>query len=250
MGTTSVTPILWIGPFSDVLEALRIYVLQDIAVCKGCGICCLCRSLNNSFCVIETVTVPPFVVILSPKEHGYVREQVDEVLSLISVALDSHEESVIVISYADQLTSATANRLLKVIEEPPAGWHFILTTERPEEVLPTLRSRCVEKVMDNAAQIDESCYSAALSWFENPQPATWLDMARKVDQLPKTVPATIRALDQLIAFWHKKWADTQDPRAADMLTILTGMTDRTPASGSATAFWRVLLPKIYKILGP
>ena len=49
---------------------------------------------------------------------------------------------VFVIERAETMHDATANRLLKTLEEPPAFVHLILTTSRPGEVLPTVVSRC------------------------------------------------------------------------------------------------------------
>lgn len=50
---------------------------------------------------------------------------------------------VIVISAADRMNLAAANALLKTLEEPLPGVIFILASEAPERVLPTVRSRCV-----------------------------------------------------------------------------------------------------------
>jgi DNA polymerase-3 subunit delta' len=50
---------------------------------------------------------------------------------------------VFVIEGADTMHDATANRLLKTLEEPPAFVHLILLTTRPGEVLPTVASRCL-----------------------------------------------------------------------------------------------------------
>jgi DNA polymerase-3 subunit delta' len=49
---------------------------------------------------------------------------------------------VFVIESADTMHDATANRLLKTLEEPAAFVHLILLTTRPGEVLPTVASRC------------------------------------------------------------------------------------------------------------
>ncbi len=49
----------------------------------------------------------------------------------------------IVISAADRMNLAAANALLKTLEEPLPGVIFILASEAPERVLPTVRSRCV-----------------------------------------------------------------------------------------------------------
>ncbi len=43
---------------------------------------------------------------------------------------------------ADKLNDASANALLKVLEEPPPTSHIVLLTSRPAMLLPTIRSRC------------------------------------------------------------------------------------------------------------
>jgi DNA polymerase-3 subunit delta' len=49
---------------------------------------------------------------------------------------------VFLIEDADKLNDASANALLKVLEEPPHTSHIILLTSRPAMLLPTVRSRC------------------------------------------------------------------------------------------------------------
>ncbi len=48
----------------------------------------------------------------------------------------------ILVEEAHRLNEASGNILLKTLEEPPTGTHFILVTHRPEALLPTIRSRC------------------------------------------------------------------------------------------------------------
>jgi len=48
----------------------------------------------------------------------------------------------ILVEEAHRLNEASGNMLLKTLEEPPAGTHFILVTHRPEALLQTIRSRC------------------------------------------------------------------------------------------------------------
>lgn len=50
---------------------------------------------------------------------------------------------VFVIERADELGDEAANRMLKTLEEPPSFVHLILLTDRPGEILPTIRSRCL-----------------------------------------------------------------------------------------------------------
>lgn len=48
-----------------------------------------------------------------------------------------------IISDADRMNSAAANAFLKTLEEPPNGCLLILITTKPERLLPTILSRCV-----------------------------------------------------------------------------------------------------------
>lgn len=54
----------------------------------------------------------------------------------------ANTKRVALILEADQLTDEAANCFLKTLEEPPVDTVFILTSSRPEYVLPTIRSRC------------------------------------------------------------------------------------------------------------
>jgi DNA polymerase-3 subunit delta' len=49
---------------------------------------------------------------------------------------------VVLLAPAEALNAPAANALLKMLEEPPARAQFILASERIDEVLPTIRSRC------------------------------------------------------------------------------------------------------------
>jgi len=49
---------------------------------------------------------------------------------------------VFVIEGADTMNDQAANRMLKTLEEPPSFVHLVLLTDRREDVLPTIASRC------------------------------------------------------------------------------------------------------------
>lgn len=44
--------------------------------------------------------------------------------------------------FADGMNTSSANAFLKSLEEPTPRTHIILSTDRPEKILPTIRSRC------------------------------------------------------------------------------------------------------------
>jgi DNA polymerase III subunit delta' len=57
---------------------------------------------------------------------------------------------VFVIESAETMNDQSANRLLKTLEEPPPFVHLLLLTERREDVLPTIASRCQQVRFDPA----------------------------------------------------------------------------------------------------
>ena len=70
----------------------------------------------------------------------------DQVRSLNDfVAISTHRggRRVAVIAPAEDLRIEAANRLLKLLEEPPPGSVFVLASDALDAVLPTIRSRCV-----------------------------------------------------------------------------------------------------------
>lgn len=67
-----------------------------------------------------------------------VRDLIEETQALPSWAV----WKVLVIDGADRLTGASANALLKALEEPPEKVRFFLLAEQIDSVLATIRSRC------------------------------------------------------------------------------------------------------------
>lgn len=69
-------------------------------------------------------------------------EKVEDIKKLLAVlSLKSFGKRVVVISEAQNLTPQAVNLLLKKIEEPSDGTHYIVLTNHEEKILPTLRSR-------------------------------------------------------------------------------------------------------------
>ncbi|MFT4684986.1 MAG: DNA polymerase-3 subunit delta' [Flavobacteriales bacterium] len=70
---------------------------------------------------------------------------VDEAEAIVkSLQLKSFEGGykVMIIWMAEKMNTAAANKLLKLIEEPPEKTVFILITENEEQIIGTIRSRC------------------------------------------------------------------------------------------------------------
>jgi DNA polymerase-3 subunit delta' len=77
---------------------------------------------------------------------------------------------------AHRLNEASANMLLKTLEEPPEGTHFLLVTHRPEAVLATIRSRC-ERIAFRPLAPDETWAVARRDGWEEERREAWTALA-------------------------------------------------------------------------
>jgi len=69
-------------------------------------------------------------------------DQVREMIRRLSTKPTMGERRVIIVDPADDMEKGAVNALLKALEEPPAGTHFLLIAHQPGRLLPTIRSRC------------------------------------------------------------------------------------------------------------
>ncbi len=76
--------------------------------------------------------------------------RVDEVRALarrLSFALVSGRRKVAIVAPAEALNERAQNALLKTLEEPPPQTTFFLIASQPDELLPTVRSRCARLML-------------------------------------------------------------------------------------------------------
>nr|HRJ23968.1 DNA polymerase III subunit delta' [Thauera sp.] len=69
-------------------------------------------------------------------------EQIRDLQAALSVTGHHGARRVVVLDPAEAMNPFTANALLKLLEEPPAGCVFLLVSSAPRRLLPTIRSRC------------------------------------------------------------------------------------------------------------
>jgi len=99
------------------------------------------------------------------KSAQIVIEQIRELQAALSVTGHHSERRVTVLDPAEAMNVFTANALLKLLEEPPAGCVFLLVSSAPRRLLPTIRSRCQQWPFSRPG--DE----ALAQWKANADPA-------------------------------------------------------------------------------
>ncbi|MBQ7156681.1 MAG: DNA polymerase III subunit delta [Bacteroidaceae bacterium] len=88
----------------------------------------------------------------------YERES-DEIFKTLSLKSSQGGYKVLVMWLPEKMHESCANKLLKLLEEPPAQTVFLLVSEQPEKVLLTIRSRCQ---MINCSRLQSADIETAL----------------------------------------------------------------------------------------
>lgn len=111
---------------------------------KPCGVCPACLRVRDDNHP-DALVVEPGKPLSSETEAGRKTIPVDDI-RVVTETLGRHTfeggRRVVTIRQADRLTPGAQNALLKTLEEPPEGTVFLLTTDAPETLLPTIVSRC------------------------------------------------------------------------------------------------------------
>jgi DNA polymerase-3 subunit delta' len=125
------------APMMDTAMALACALNCEVAPGDGCGECEPCSKIIAGIHPDVVTLVREGAAQIVPIES--VRNQV-----IARIGLPPHEARVrvFVIEEATALAPPAANALLKTLEEPPARTLFVLCTTAPEQLLPTIRSRC------------------------------------------------------------------------------------------------------------
>jgi len=102
---------------------------------KGCGSCIHCRKMRSG-------SHPDFITVEDPEHKNVAVKIVRQIRDDMFVR--PNEASYKIYLFPQELGMEGQNALLKILEEPPAYGVFLLLTDNPDKLLPTVRSRCTE----------------------------------------------------------------------------------------------------------
>ncbi len=113
--------------------AKAINCLVDDPRGRPCQVCANCLAINAG-------ATPDIIEIDAASNRGI--DDIRDLRERVRYAPAQLHSKVYIIDEAHQITGAAANAFLKTLEEPPSHTRFILATTDPEELLPTIVSRC------------------------------------------------------------------------------------------------------------
>ena len=148
-------------------------LLAAAILCQGsrkpCGVCGPCRKVMNG-------SHPDFITVDDPEKKTVPVELIRQARADIYIQPNEADRKIYLFPRAQDMGIPSQNALLKVLEEPPSYGVFILLTDNPEKLLPTVRSRCTElalqplpeallrrKLSEQFPKVDADVISAAIS---------------------------------------------------------------------------------------
>lgn len=129
-----------IGKRTTAFEASKFILCENKSEEK-----CSCQSCNRF-----KLEHPDFLCV-GQHEKIKVRD-VDAIINFSSTAPLISDYKVIVLDNVHEITPEAANRLLKILEEPPPNFTFFLVTSNPQFLTPTVLSRCIKYDFGNLSR--------------------------------------------------------------------------------------------------
>lgn len=219
---------LWIGPREHILTQSITFLQQTLCTDSGCGMCVTCRHIQER---------QHHRVMWLTTERAYTLEDLDSLFETLAFTNDDNQLFFFIITHADRLNAACANRLLKSVEEPPTGYHFIFLATQLNNVLPTIRSRCMITTIQAVAQQENHPF---ISFFtaDYADPLTFMHI---LESSTLSEHESSELVDQLLAYFSK----TAGQSSLQRITLLQSALTRHPMPGSTKIFWRNLFLQIY-----
>jgi DNA polymerase-3 subunit delta' len=132
----------------EVAKALNCRTPQGVEGCGHCPACARISKFNypqsndmDDLKQIVWTDHPDVGMVVAPKRVLLV-DQMRLIEREANFRPYEGKARLFLIEDAEKLNEASANALLKVLEEPPHTSHIVLLTSRPANLLPTIRSRC------------------------------------------------------------------------------------------------------------
>jgi DNA polymerase-3 subunit delta' len=225
---------LWVGPHEQLVQRTITYLQTHWCVDGACGRCRICVGIATHQHHATTWLMP---------HKMYTLDEIGVIFSTISFVLEVESHHFFIIQKADLLTAACANSLLKVLEEPPTGYHFILLTERVDQVLPTVRSRCIVDFVRGEKKYEEE--NELFRYFVSEKSENPVEFLKVLDQSKIGEQESVDLLDRLLTYWitcSKKGLlerkKSKFEHAEKIVTVLKNAYECLPMPGSSKLFWK------------
>ena len=151
--------VLITGDEGSGKRALAMYLAAAYVCSADRPACLACKNCRKAMQALH-----PDVTVLDPSGKLIPVEDIRRIRSDAYVRPNEAERKVYIIIGAERMNINGTNALLKVLEEPPGGVAFILTSSAPDLLPHTLRSRCERLALEPVASAAQSSETAQKVW--------------------------------------------------------------------------------------
>lgn len=171
---------------------------------EACGACPSCVALRHD--------LHPDVHAVTNEETVSV-EEVRDLLRALSLTPSLGHRRAVLIEHAECMNAASANALLKTLEEPPANALIVLVASSLESILPTVRSRCATLFFHSVGR------DAIAAWLTSlgATPSLVSELAQLAAGRPGAAVGLLRSPEALAE--HRQ-------RTAELLAVLAAPRER------------------------
>lgn len=181
---------------------------------------------------IERKRFPKFSILVGEKGSGKktMAKDIAQMLGAMAVMIDTKVEAireiidltykvtdttVYIIPDCDNMSSAAANALLKVTEEPPQDAYFILTCENEENLLSTIRSRGVTYMLEPYTYEDKCDYiesrpNGTVHFLDNTEEEFVLDVASNIGEIQQLLGMNLSEFKKYVTLVIDNIAEVSD----------------------------------------
>ena len=226
---------LFITPDSNSHDAVTNYLRSMLCKKNGCLACTECQQIASH---------QSFSIAWFKPENRYTLDDFDELFKKISFTLEENSQFFFVIEQAHLLSAACANALLKIVEEPPHGYHFIFIAHHLQAVLPTIRSRCIITTVHTTDSTRiENIHAKYFTQKTDPQ-----SFLTYVSKTTITESEIIDLIDFLINYYTQeliKNMHTSDTHQSDFLKDFLHVLHKTTQQQIMPGSGKILLKELY-----
>lgn len=157
---------LIVGPVRGAGLELSVRILQLLFCSEANKPCCACDSCRR---VAERIEPDVHWIFPEKKTRIISAEQIRTQLihEVTQTSLSGGWKAGVLVG-ADRLNDASANAFLKTLEEPPERTLFLLLSDAPQQLLPTLVSRCQRIDLNAQRELSEPWRSRVVETLASP----------------------------------------------------------------------------------
>lgn len=187
----------------------------------------------------------PYFVWISPTKD-YILDDIQVIFEKTQFSLDDDQQFFFVLEQSEKLTPATANRLLKVLEEPPTGYNFILLTNNENNILPTIKSRSLVNHFGNIEQTNITQHPILSFFLDSNKLDDPFSFEQELRKQKLTNKQATELINQLLSFISQKIINSHKGQdkvksTEHLKTIeryLINKLKKPPQTGSANLFFK------------